>query len=91
MRQSQEGRSIVCGSWSDEDLWLPTFARLIGRQVEDLSTFGCLPEVALSLAGDIHVMSFSTAEGDPVWALFDRRGPRTIVAHCRAGMIGVEP
>lgn len=87
----EDGRSIACGSWSDEDLWPPTFARLAGRTVEDLSTFGRPPEVVLSLRGDLRVASFMTAEGDPAWTLFDRRGSRTIAVCCRAGVIGVEP
>lgn len=86
----EKGLSIACGSWSDEDLWTPAFARLVGREVEDLATFGGLPEVMLSLAGDLRVASFMTAEGNPAWALFDRRGPRTITACCRAGVITVE-
>lgn len=81
------GRSIDCGSDSDEDLWTPAFARLVGREVEGIATFCGLPEVMLSLAGDVRVRSFMTAEGGPAWALFDRRGPRTITAFCRAGVI----
>ena len=32
----EDGPSIACGSWSDENLWSPTFARLIGSIVEDV-------------------------------------------------------
>lgn len=87
----EEGRSVACGSWGDEDLWPPTFARLLGRTVQDLSTFGRLPEVVLSLAGDLRVASFMTAEGDPAWTLFDRRGPCPVAVGCRSGVVGVEP
>jgi hypothetical protein len=87
----EDERSVACGSWSDEALWARTFARLIGCTVEDLSTFGRLPEVLLSLAGDLHVASFMTAEGDPAWTLFDRRGPRLVAVSCRDGVICVEP
>lgn len=86
----EDGRSIACGSWSDEVLWPPTFGRLIGRKVEDLSMFGGLPEVMLSLAGDLRVSSFMTAEGDPAWVLFDRRGYQSISVYCRAGTVGIE-
>lgn len=86
----EDGQSIACGSWSDEDLWSPTFARLIGRMVENVSTFGRLPEVMVRLSGDLHVASFMTAEGDPAWTLFDRRGPRPVAIGCRAGVIGLE-
>lgn len=87
----EDGRSIICGSWGDEDLWPPTFARLLGRTVQNLSVFGRLPEVVLSLAGDLHVTSFMTAEGDPAWTLFDRRSPRPVAVGSRSGVIAVEP
>lgn len=83
----EDAHSIMCGSWSDEDLLPPTFGRLLGRSVVDLSTFGRLPEVILSLSGDLHVVSFMTADGDPAWALFDRRGPAQITIGCRSGKI----
>jgi hypothetical protein len=83
----EEERSILCGSWSDEELWGPSFARLLGQHVVDLATFGRLLEVMLSLSGGLHISSFMTAEGDPAWTLFDRRGPATITMGCRSGVI----
>ncbi|KRE16845.1 hypothetical protein ASE63_14035 [Bosea sp. Root381] len=80
-------RSIVCGSWSDEVLWEPNFARLVGQRVDDIRTFGRLPEIQLSLSGGFHIASFMTAEGDPEWTLFDRRGPKTITVSCRSGVV----
>lgn len=85
----EDRQSIACGSWSDEDLWSPTLAGLLGRVVEDVSTFGRLPEVILRLSGDLHVASFMTSDGDPAWTLFDRRGPRLVAIGCRAGVIGL--
>lgn len=29
-----------------------------------------------------------TAEGDPAWTLFDKRGPKAIAVDCRSGVIG---
>lgn len=87
----EDRRSIICGSWGDEDLWPPTFARLLGLTVQNLSMFGRLPEVVLSLAGDLHVTSFMTAEGHPAWTLFDRRSPRPVAVGSRSGVIAVEP
>ncbi|WP_339159705.1 hypothetical protein [Methylobacterium bullatum] len=83
----EDARSIACGSWSDEVLWQPSFNRLFGREVIDLTTFGRLPEIMLSLSGDLYVASFMTAEGDPEWSLFDRRGPVPIAVGCRSGAI----
>jgi hypothetical protein len=65
--------AILCGSWSDEELWEPTFDLLRNRAVVDLSVVGRLPEVVVAMAEDRYVSSFMTAEGDPSWALFDRR------------------
>lgn len=71
----EQGDVIVCGSFSDEALWAPAFADLMGRCVTSLSTFGRLPEIMLELEGDSRVISFMTAEDDPTWVLFDRRAP----------------
>jgi hypothetical protein len=69
-----EGAStILCGSWSVKELWEPTFKNLVGRTVEGLTTLGRLPEIAVTLSGDMHVVSFMTSDGQPEWALFDRR------------------
>jgi len=80
-------RSILCGSFSDEDIWAPSFARLLGQNVTDLVTFGRLPELMLSLSGGLHVSSFMTGEGDPAWTLFDRRGPTVRTLDCRSGVV----
>ena len=86
----EEGQSILCGSSSDEVLWQPAFDRLIGSHVLDVSTFGRLPEIAVALSGDLHVVSFMTAEGDPEWALFDRRQEGLITIHSRSGEVEEE-
>ena len=86
----EDGRSIACGSWSDEALWPSIFARLVGRRVTEISTFGRLPELLLSLEGDLHVASFMTAEGDPAWTLFDRRGGGCIAVGCESGLLVAE-
>ena len=70
----ENATSILCGSWSEESLWGPTFDLLRNKVVQELSVVGRLPEIAIVLAGDLYVSSFMTAEGDPQWALFDRRG-----------------
>ena len=86
----EDQRSILCGSWSDEELWAPSFARLLGQNVDDLSVFGRLPELMLSLSGGLHVSSFMTAEGDPAWTVFDRRGPIARTLDCRLGVVAVD-
>jgi len=67
-------RSILCGSWSEEPLWEPTFDLLRNKVVAELSVVGRLPEIVVALSESLYVSSFMTAEGDPQWCLFDRRG-----------------
>jgi len=66
-------RSILCGSWSEEPLWEPTFDLLRNKAVAELSVVGRLPEIVVALSESLYVSSFMTAEGDPQWSLFDRR------------------
>jgi hypothetical protein len=67
-------QSILCGSWSEESLWGTTFDLLRNREVVELSTIGILPEIVVAVTGSFYVSSFMTAEGNPEWSLFDRRG-----------------
>ncbi len=83
----EDEHSIICGSWSDEELWQPSFERLVGRVVTGLTTFGRLPEVAVALSGGLYVASFMTANGDPEWALTDRRGQPPVAVHCKSGVL----
>lgn len=86
----ESGSSILCGSWSDEELWEPAFKQLIGRQVVGLTTLGRLPEIEVALFGDMHVVSFMSAEGDPAWALFDRRNDRLVTLASERGALVIE-
>lgn len=84
----ESGNSILCGSWSDERHWQPAFDLLTGQKVLTLSVFGRLPEISLSLSNNLYVASFMTAEGDPSWALFDRRNrEETLSIICRSGAV----
>jgi hypothetical protein len=82
--------SILCGSWSDEPLWEPTFDLLRNKAVEKLSVVGRLPEIAVGLTEDLHLSSFMTAEGDPKWCLFDRRSDPVTWLCVRDGVLTVE-
>jgi hypothetical protein len=81
----EDEQTILCGSWSDEHLWPPAFARLIGYDVVDVSAFGRLPEVCVSLASGLRILSFNTSEGDPAWALFNRS--KGVSIHSAGGSI----
>jgi hypothetical protein len=52
----------------------PTFDLLRNKPVVELSAVGRLPEIVVALTEGLYVSSFMTAEGDPQWSLFDRRG-----------------
>jgi hypothetical protein len=65
--------SILCGIWSEEPLWKPSFDLLQNKTIVGVSLFGRLPEISVALSEDLFVSSFMTAEGDPSWVLFDRR------------------
>jgi hypothetical protein len=82
--------SILCGSWSDEHLWEPTFDLLRNRAVVDLSIVGRLPEVVVALTEDHYVSSFMTAEGDPSWALFDRRSDTLRTLSVRGASLNID-
>ena len=84
----EETSSILCGSWSEEELWRPSFDQLKGREVTGLSVFGRLPEISIALAGGLYVSSFTITEGNPCWTLFDRNNPSSVIAaSCEAGKI----
>jgi hypothetical protein len=69
----EDDSSILCGSWSEEELWEPTFARFRDARVGGLKLFGRLPEVELLTDRGVRFLSFSTTDGQPQWNLVDRR------------------
>ncbi len=83
--------SVVCGSWSDESIWQSAFDKLKGARVVDLWLFGRLPEISIGLTNDLFLSTFMTAEGDPEWALADRRvAPLSRWLSVRDGQLQVE-
>ncbi len=83
-------RSILCGSWSNENKWLTAFRLARNATVTNASLFGRLPEIDLCLSNDMHVVSFMTTGGNPSWVLFDRRGGVTRWLSVRRGVLRVE-
>ena len=69
----EDANSILCGSWSKDELWEPTFGLLRNSQVVELNLVGRLFEIDLGLSRGHHFVSFMTAEGQPEWSLVDRR------------------
>ena len=85
----EDRTSILCGSSSDEHLWKQTFDLIRNQTVVDLSVVGRLPEIAIALTGDHYVSSFMTADGDPSWSLFDRRGGTVRWLNVREGSLDI--
>jgi hypothetical protein len=85
----EAGMSIVCGSWSDDDVWPSALEGLEGAKVESVAVSGVLPEIVVTLSNGTRVLSFMTAEGEPAWTLFDRRGP-SLTFHSKAGNVCIE-
>jgi len=79
--------SIICGSWSEEELWEPAFDLLRGSRVTGLGLFGRLPEISLALSEDRYLLSFATAEGQPAWNLTDRRSSPNVWLSVRDGLL----
>ena len=80
-------RSVLCGSFSEESKWPNAFRQMLGAKVTDAETFGRLPEISVGLSNGLHVVSFMTAGGQPVWTLFDRRVPDTSWLTVRRGRV----
>lgn len=82
-------RRIWCGSWSEDDRLLPCLQKLLGRTVISIAPFGRLAEVEFNFSGGLHLLSMMTAEGDPGWAIFDRRGQTSSSMSIRAGRLKI--
>jgi hypothetical protein len=83
-------RSILGGSWSNESCWPRLFRLLEGTAVRQAALYGLLPEVEITFANDVRLLSFQTVSGDPQWTLFDRSSEPTRWCRTRLGRIKVE-
>lgn len=86
-----EGRkSIICGSWSEDNDWLRGFALLKDNTIAGAYLFGRLPEIDISLSNDTRCLSFMTEKGHPQWAIIDRRSEVLQTLHSRNGLVELE-
>ena len=83
-------RRIWCGSWSDGERWPRAFARLQNASVAAVTLVGRLPEIDLTLANGLHLVSMMTAEGDPSWAPTKRVDGASLSMAVRAGRLHVD-
>ncbi len=83
----EDETSIICGSWSEDDVWERSFNRLRDAAVSRLSMVGRLPEIDLELTSGHHFVSFMTADGQPEWSLVDRRSTPHTWLSVRDGLL----
>ena len=69
----EDTHSIICGSWSEGDLWEPAFSKIRDAQIVSCELFGVLPEISLLTGSGLRFLSFSTTDGQPQWHIVDRR------------------
>jgi hypothetical protein len=86
----EDDTHILGGSWSDEEEWPELFRQLLGTHVSDISLFARLPEIQLKFSNGLYLCSMMTANGDPEWALFDRRKGGTKSVGVRSGKLHFE-
>jgi hypothetical protein len=87
----EDQSSIRCGSWSEDELWADAFAAIVGTQVQNVKTFGHLPEIEVTFSNGMRILSFMTAEGSPAWTLFDQRSDQKRWLSVEAGNLLVHP
>ena len=83
-------RSILCGCLTVEHRWPRALACLTKTPIARVTLFGRLPEIDLTLSSGMHVVSLLTAQGDPAWTLFDRRGGENRWMHVQRGRLCIE-
>ena len=71
----EDQTSVICGSDSEAEMQRVALESLLGAKVVDAALLGRLPELSIELETGVCIRTFMTAEGDPEWALADRRRP----------------
>ena len=76
-------RSVRFGSWSTDRRMDNAIPGLAGRTVESVEAWGRIPELAVGLSGGLALVSFTTVESQPQWAVFLREGDWVFVQRGR--------
>lgn len=82
-------RSILCGSTSSEKRRIKVLHSLKGTTVTDLQLFGRLSELEVTLSNGLRVLSFSTSESQPMWAIICRK-PLDLTLCMKRGKLATE-
>lgn len=81
--------SIICGSCSEDEIWLKTVGLIPGESIEAIDLCGHLPEITVSLSNGYRVLSFATDVGQPGWHFIDNRNTKTMSYGVKNGGVGV--
>jgi len=83
----EDKTSVVIGSWSKDEFWLQHLERLKGQKPIQIELFGNLPEIAITFENELRVLSFTTTDGDPEWAIIDKRADDRPSFHVESGVL----
>ena len=87
----EKNKQILFGAWDEELDWTDYFhRRIVGNSVLSITRFGQVEEISIELDNGCRITSFSITQGDPQWALFDRRKSNTISYGIRNGILVTE-
>ena len=67
--RAESDKTIVAGSWSEDDLINDITALLEGKTVQVIEFFSRLPEISIKLSEGMWFSSYATAEGGPEWGI----------------------
>lgn len=65
----EEGRSILVGSFNNDEEIDSAKDLLTGQRVESIELFGEIPELCVKFSSGRRLLSFATADGDPEWSV----------------------
>jgi hypothetical protein len=82
-------RQVLCGSEGGRRPMERCLPLLRDAVVTEAALSGRLPEIDLGFSTGARLLSFTAAEGDPQWTLFDRRSPETRWIGVRRGWLEI--
>lgn len=82
--------SIVCGSWSNEELWEPSFDLIRDRILQSIHIYSRILEIDLTFDNGHHMLSFNTADDQPAWFIIDRRIVPSVTLLVDQGSLAIE-
>ena len=65
----EEGRSILVGSFNNDEEIESVKSLLTGQSIEFVELYGEIPELCVKSSSGRRLLSFATANGDPEWSV----------------------